>query len=258
MSAEGPPAGSTPGGPPPDPVRPWWLSALAGTLGMAVVLHLVATAIFVSPDNPVRRAAGAPLTAYMQPLFEQNWSLFAPVPISTGYSLWVRGWDGTGQPTEWVDASAVEIDANIRHNLTPSRAGVLSRRTAGLMRAQYNDLTDGERAILGADHLDGAWAEMADQMAAAPDASSEGRRSYALRLDRAITAYATQFAWAWWGRDTGLEYVQVRIEDTRAPRFEERGSQPSYAVREFGRRPLYVYDHQDAAAFTEAIERFRS
>lgn len=245
--------------PPPESAgRPWWLSVLAGGLAALVAFHLVLTTLFVAPDNPLSRAVSAPVAAYMNPLFQQDWSLFAPMPISTGYSLWVRGWYEDGRSTEWVDATAVEIEASITHELAPSRAGIVTRRTAGLMRSQYRDLTEDERTVLGADHLSGAWEEMATQMAAVPEPSSSARRSYVLRLDRALTAYATQFAWAWWGRDSDLTHVQVSIEDTRAPRFAERENGPSHVVRELGRRPLYVYDDQDHEAFAATIERFRS
>lgn len=237
--------------------RPWWISALAGVLTMGLAIHLLATAIFVGPDNVAKQELGAQLTGYMEPMFQQEWSLFAPKPISTEYALWVRARRDDGTSTEWVDATGLEVEANILHSLAPSRAGIVSRRVAGLMRGQYRKLTETERDALAADFETDAWARLDERMTAAADHSPPARISYVLRLDRAITAYATQFAWAWWGRDADLTHVQVKIVETKAPRFADRGGAPTEAESVFGLRPLYVYEGQDSTAFAEAIERFR-
>ncbi|TDE00424.1 DUF5819 family protein [Jiangella asiatica] len=242
----------------PDNQRPVWIKVVAGMLGGLLCAHLLATAVFVGPANAAKETLGASLTDYMEPYFQQEWSLFAPTPISVGYSLHVRGWYDAETPTDWVDVTEVEVEGNILHSLAPSRAGIVTRRLAGNMRKQYNDLTVEERAVLAGDYHENAWPRMEEAMLAADEHSSDARISYVLRLDRAMAAYATQFAWAWWGRDAGIEYVEFQIVETRAPRFDERDSDPSVTTREFGRRPLYQYEGQDSEAFAEAIERFRS
>ncbi|PZF81614.1 DUF5819 family protein [Jiangella anatolica] len=242
----------------PAQTRPTWIKVVAGALGAVLVAHLAATAVFVGPDNAAKTTLGTTLTEYMQPYFQQEWSLFAPTPISVEYSLLVRGWYDANTPTEWVDVTQLEVDGNILHSLAPSRAGIVTRRLAGNMRKQYRRITTQEQAVLAGNYHENAWERMEEAMLATPDPSSDARISYVLRLDRAMTAYATQFAWAWWGRDAGIKYVEVQIQETRAPRFDDRGDDPSVTVREFGRRPLYLYDGQDSAAFAEAIGRFRS
>lgn len=238
--------------------RPGWIKVVAGMLGALLCAHLFATAVFVGPANAAKETLGASLTSYMQPVFQQEWSLFAPKPISVEYSLLVRGWYDDESSTPWVNATNVEVEGNILHSLAPSRAGIVTRRLAGNMRKQYRRITADEQMILAGNYHSGAWARMEERMTQSADRSSDVRISYVLRLDRAMAAYATQFVWAWWGRDEGIQYVEVKIEETRAPRFADRGAEPAVTTREFGRRPLYRYDGQDAAAFADAIERFRS
>src|SRR5690606_29989680 len=237
--------------------RPLWLKVVAGMLGALLCGHLALTAVFVGPANAAKESLSTSLSSYMEPFFQQNWSLFAPTPISVEYSLWVRAWYDEDTPTEWVDATQTEIDGNILHSLAPSRAGIVSRRLAGYMRKQYREITPAERSILADHYPTQAWDRMRERMTALDQHSSDARISYVLRLDRAMAAYATQFAWATWGRD-GINFVEVKIVETRAPQFEGRGGEPSVTEREFGRRPLYQYDGQDSAAFTAAIRRFTS
>ncbi|WP_157552903.1 DUF5819 family protein [Jiangella gansuensis] len=241
-----------------DTRRPVWIKVVAGMLGGLLCAHLLATAVFVGPANAAKETLGSSLTSYMQPFFQQEWSLFAPTPISVEYSLQVRGWYDADTPADWVDATAVEVEGNILHSLAPSRAGIVTRRLAGNMRKQHRLVTAEERTVLAGDYHENAWARMKERMLASDDHSSDARISYVLRLDRAMAAYATQFAWAWWGRDAGIEYVEFKIVETRAPRFDNRADDPTITTREFGRRPLYQYDGQDTEAFADAIGRFRS
>lgn len=238
--------------------RPVWIKVVAGMLGALVCAHLLATAVFVGPANAAKESFGATLSSYMHPVFQQEWSLFAPTPISVEHSLLVRGWYDEQTPTEWVNVTDAEVDGNILHSLAPSRAGIVTRRLAGHMSKQYRRVTADERVILAGDYHSNAWARMEQRMTALDEHSSDARISYLLRLDRAMAAYATQFAWARWGDEAGIRYVEFMIEESRAPRFDDRGGEPSVTTREFGRRPLYTYDGQDADAFAEAVERFTS
>ncbi len=238
--------------------HPTWLKVVAGMLGALLCAHLAATAVFVGPANAAKASLGESLTSYMDPAFQQEWSLFAPTPISVEHSLSVRGWYDDESATEWINATDIEVDGNILHSLAPSRAGIVSRRLAGYVSKQYSRITPDERSVLAGHVHSDAWARMEKEIIALPEHSSDARISYVLRLDRAMAAYATQLAWATWGDDAGIEYVQVKVEKTRAPRFDDRGDEPSVTAYEFGRRPLYMYDGQDSGAFADAVESFTS
>lgn len=236
--------------------RPVWLKILAGMLGLALSAHLTATALFVGPDNAAKESLEEPLEAYMLPFFQQNWSLFAPRPIGTERSLFVRAWYDGERHTEWVDVTQPEIDAAVTHNIAPSRVASVTRRLATRLGQQHGRMTQEERQALASNYHTDAWDRLKARMMAKEDRSPAGRISYVLRYDRAATAYATQFAYAWWGEDADIAYVQFKTEEYRAPHFDERGQDKSVRVREFGRRPLVEFDGQDRAAFAAAIERF--
>ncbi|PSL06108.1 hypothetical protein CLV30_103263 [Haloactinopolyspora alba] len=238
--------------------RPIWIKVVAGMLGALLCAHLFATAVYVGPANAAKQSLGESLTSYMYPMFQQDWNLFAPTPISVEYDLLVRGWYDDERSTDWVSATETEVDGNVLHSLAPSRAGIVTRRLAGHMREQYREVTPAERSVLSGDYHTDAWDRMEARMVALDEHSSDERISYVLRLDRAMAAYATQFVWARWGRDQDFAYVEFKIRVTRAPRFDDRGDEPEVTERQFGRRPLYRYDAQDEGAFTDAIERFGS
>jgi hypothetical protein len=238
--------------------RPAWLKFLAGALGLVLTAHLTATALFVGPDNVAKSTIKEPLDSYMLPFFQQNWSLFAPNPISTERSLLVRGWYDDQRHTEWVNVTDLEIEAAVLHNLAPSRVGIVTRRLATRIGQQHGRLNSDERTALASHYHSDAWDRLHARLMREEDRSPAGRISYVLRYDKAITAYATQFAYAYWGEDAGLKYVQFKTEEYPAPRFADRHRdlQPEPRSREFGRRPLVEFDNQDREAFAAAIERF--
>ncbi|WP_166356039.1 DUF5819 family protein [Phytoactinopolyspora limicola] len=236
--------------------RPAWLKFLAGVLGLAVGAHLAVTALFVGPNNAAKDSLKEPMNAYMLPMFQQNWSLFAPRPIGTERTLFVRGWYNDQRHTEWVNVTDLEIDAAVLHNLTPSRVGIVTRRAATRIGQQHARMTSEERFALASHYHHDAWDRLRARMMREDDRSPASRISYVLRYDQAITAYATQFAYAWWGEDAGVKYVQFKTEESRAPSFANRDRQPTVVTREFGRRPLIEHDGQDREAFAAAIERF--
>jgi hypothetical protein len=91
------------------------LGCLAGGLAAALAMHFLVTALFVGPLNPIKLAWGDEITSYMTPYFEQNWSLFAPDPISEERGMLVRARvtddNGTVRTTEFADITNPPIKA---------------------------------------------------------------------------------------------------------------------------------------------------
>src|SRR6185437_2966569 len=86
---------STPGSGPPTgrepaldsrPLTRGWSRALVGGMALAVaavaIVHLAATFLYNAPANPVSQRYARSVNWWMEPLFSQNWRLFAPNPIS--------------------------------------------------------------------------------------------------------------------------------------------------------------------------------
>lgn len=62
----------------------------AGGLGLLLGIHFLLTILYLAPDNLLKRRFSEPLQRYMDPLFAQNWQLFAPNPISQHRSLVIK------------------------------------------------------------------------------------------------------------------------------------------------------------------------
>ncbi len=106
-SISGPPA---PGQPPAPLTRRWSRALVAGTtLAVAAVLgvHLSATFFYNAPTNPVSQRYAKQLHWWMDPLFTQNWRLFAPNPISENVRVQARAsLTPDGHVTDWIDLTA--------------------------------------------------------------------------------------------------------------------------------------------------------
>src|SRR5258708_632570 len=90
--------------------RRWSRALVAGTaVAVAAVLgiHLAATFLYNAPSNPVSQRYAKQVQWWMEPLFNQNWRLFAPNPISENVSVQARAsLSPDGRLTGWIDLSA--------------------------------------------------------------------------------------------------------------------------------------------------------
>ncbi|GAA5347144.1 hypothetical protein CLV97_11615 [Planifilum fimeticola] len=86
----------------------------AGGLGLLLGIHFLMTILYLAPDNLLKRRFSEPLQRYMDPLFAQNWQLFAPNPISQHRSLVIKAKyrdPGTGEirETPWKDITRPQV-----------------------------------------------------------------------------------------------------------------------------------------------------
>ncbi|MBG6189590.1 hypothetical protein IWX64_000510 [Arthrobacter sp. CAN_A212] len=92
----------------------------AGGLGLALAAHFTFTILHVTPVNPLKVEQERVVNAWVQPLFVQNWQLFAPDPIAHDQGLLVRARliGGTGPAeTDFVDITTPHL-----HHPTPAPA----------------------------------------------------------------------------------------------------------------------------------------
>ncbi len=105
-------------------------AALKAGVGAAVVVclatalvHVVLVFLHVAPPNPVSQLYGRQVHAWVFPLFEQNWRLFAPDPESVNRQISARtlhtAGNGTVRVSGWVDLTAVD-NAAVTHQVIPS------------------------------------------------------------------------------------------------------------------------------------------
>ncbi|MCY0946100.1 MULTISPECIES: DUF5819 family protein [Streptomyces] len=90
---------------------------------LTTLTHVVLLFLHVAPPSSVSNRFSPQINAWIYPLFEQNWRLFAPEPDSVNRRILARtartGPNGTAQVTTWFDLSAVDHSA-VKHNVFPS------------------------------------------------------------------------------------------------------------------------------------------
>jgi hypothetical protein len=94
----------------------WWSRALVAVTAVAVgalaAVHLAATFLYNAPANPVSQRYAGQVDDWMNPLFQQNWRLFAPNPLSENVAVQVRAsLVPDGRSTGWFDLSALDQQA---------------------------------------------------------------------------------------------------------------------------------------------------
>lgn len=95
----------------------------AGGLGLVLAAHFTLTILHVAPVNPLKVEQERVVNAWVEPLFVQNWQLFAPDPIAHDQGLLVRArLSGGAGPTEtdFVDITTPHLQQR-HHNLLPQR-----------------------------------------------------------------------------------------------------------------------------------------
>jgi len=106
------------------------LKVLKAGTGAAVVLclatalvHVLLVFLHVAPPNPLSQQYSRQVNAWVLPLFEQNWRLFAPDPESVNRQISARTMhtapDGSVEVSDWFDLTGVDNSA-VRHQVFPS------------------------------------------------------------------------------------------------------------------------------------------
>lgn len=191
----------------------------------AVTLHSAAIALWVSPPNILKDRVGYDrLRSYVQPMFDQAWSVFAP-EADNGYDLFeIRGTlrDGSSEEqTPWVKVTEREVGPEIRYHPFPSRATVITDRLAADQLSRFNELSDDQQHVLDGAEIDVSVEEQGERLlaAASTDAEREAARAYT-RTETAIERYLSGIAYGLWGeRAVGIEYRQYQVF---VPKYQQR------------------------------------
>ncbi|MDX3247661.1 DUF5819 family protein [Streptomyces sp. ME18-1-4] len=118
------------------------------------VVHVIFVFLHVAPTNTVSKRYGPLIHAWVYPLFEQNWRLFAPDPESINRQILARtahpGSDGSVQVSPWFDLTAVDNSA-VEHQPFPSHTAqnMLRRAWTGYVDTHGgDDKARTERALM--------------------------------------------------------------------------------------------------------------
>lgn len=104
------------------PLNPGVMAVVVLCLATALT-HVLLVFLHVAPPNAVSQLYSRPINAWVYPLFEQNWRLFAPDPESVNRQISVRVGrttpQGTVELSGWFDLSAADRAA-VEHQPFPS------------------------------------------------------------------------------------------------------------------------------------------
>lgn len=241
--------------------RSIWVRLIAGLCVIATGWHIFATFLWIGPSNGLRDAVPAKaLSGYMLPLFGQSWSVFAPEPINGNVTLEVRAYvgdEGSGHVTDWVNASAAELDM-AHHNLFPPRAAILGLEQGSKYKSAFDKLTDAEKKIVAAGYFVGDdWLDRLETglKAAGPNNTAAQKKNLEsfLSQEKQTVAYATEVAKAMWG--SGAQRVQVRASRQNITPFKDRLNpdakpQPIRVV-DSGWRGTFSFPGQNSGHFSD-------
>ncbi|MFH8882061.1 DUF5819 family protein [Streptomyces californicus] len=121
--------------------------------------HIALVFLHVAPPNVVSQRFNSQVDAWIYPLFEQNWRLFAPDPDSVNRQISARtahtAPDGSVQVGDWVDLTAVDASA-IEHNAFPSHTSQNMLRRSWTSYVELHggdDLSRSDRAVMMQQYL---------------------------------------------------------------------------------------------------------
>lgn len=115
---------------------------IAGFLILVFFLHFSVTLIYNSPSNPIRAKYNSTISSYMDPVFTQNWRLFAPEPVTSNHKFFVRiktNVRGETHTSEWIDIVDYMIKNNHDNRFTPFNRLLRIPRGAFALRHEQDE-----------------------------------------------------------------------------------------------------------------------
>lgn len=178
---------------------------LAGLLCCAVLVHLAMTAVHVVRRAPAQ--ARAVSAAYLGPVFEQSWSVFAPDPAMVNRHLQVRSRSDNGQWAPWFDLTECDVRQAVRGRPTESRRRVTTFELMRHLKAGQDQLPVAARPVGARAFTHQHWsAELERALTASGSNRSLARR--VVKDERAVVGLASMVAAV---RRPGADAVQVRV-----------------------------------------------
>ncbi len=230
---------------------------------LVTAFHVFAQFLWIAPASALRELVpGHLLYSWQIPWFGQSWSVFAPDPINGNYHFKVRAivQDGSGpaRMTQWIDATDAEYELQ-HHKVLQPRAAALASEQATDYKGAWDDLNDGQKAIVSAGWFEGdSWKgdlETALRKAAGGNETAEAAASKFISANAFTLAYATQAARAVWGDD--VVFVQVDIYRQNiipfAKRHEPGAQLPPKQEAPTGWRGLFTLPGQSQEAFAKVF-----
>jgi hypothetical protein len=198
-------------------LRARFLKVLPALLIAALVIHYAFTLAFLTPLNPVKLRALPLINAYMVPLFEQRWELFAPDPlVDTRYllvSCRLKREGGGVDERPYSNMTAAYRELKHRYRLTP--ADRLERAQFAPIHMMMGEQDALAKRLLA--HPDNDSPEFAKAREVIEENRNERGRAGVRLLDRVASAECDRL----YGRGRATE-VRVRMAIVKSPPFSQR------------------------------------
>ncbi|MGZ5366600.1 DUF5819 family protein [Aeromicrobium sp.] len=196
-------------------------------IAVLAALHSFLVMIWVMPENPIRDAVGRErLSSYINPYFEQSWSVFAPTPKKGGESVVIRAFIGKpgskdGKVTEWYDITAEE-DARVEYLVNPSRFHSATHRLGNSVNTAMAKYTPVQRRVVGANFVKTPRSELRKLLLQTNRAGVVGQQAVLayLQQDEMLTRFGTMYATTRWGK--GVSMVEFKVGHRNVPNFSQR------------------------------------
>lgn len=221
--------------------------------------------IWVMPVNPVRDAVGQQrVSSYINPYFEQSWSVFAPTPRRGGENVVIRAFIGDptkkngGTVTEWHDITA-DADARTKYLVNPSRFHSATRRLGGNVNNAMAAFAIPQRQVVAANFYQTSRTKIGPLLQKGNRAGPRGEANIVgyVQTDEMLTRFGTMYATARWGK--GVSMVQFRIGHRSVPNYAERNevdfSDVPFTYYLVGWRKAMTADKEAQAAFDDYVDR---
>jgi len=223
-----------------------------------VIIHTGIIVLWAGPSNPIKDAIGPKnIRTYVNPLFEQDWHIFAPTPkrvsADLDFRIQIKN-QQTGEITTTPWHALVESEnAMIRHNPSPPRTAFAARRTSLTLHNAISDMNDEQRQIVQQDFAPQAAPVLATELRAAPTKSgaNAGKISTFLKYDQMATSLATLSGAVLY--DGEIIAIQYRTSKRTAPKFDDRArlsiADAKKTTHDFGWRPPALVTDVEVAHF---------
>ncbi|QIW81949.1 DUF5819 family protein [Bacillus tequilensis] len=105
-------------------------------LSCTLIFHFMIVILNVMPMNPISNKYKKEISEYMEPIFVQNWHLFAPDPVSHNETIQVKIGFESDSKSDWIDITNPMIEEMHKNYFSPLNrmarisSGIISELTS--------------------------------------------------------------------------------------------------------------------------------
>lgn len=184
--------------------------------------HGFATVAWLSGSATLMGLVGQErVSAYINPMFAQNWSVFAPEPSKTNSELSVQGRLEDGSTTDWFNVSAIDVEQSILHHPVPSRLYLTNFSLMAHYEGAVNRLPQPAQSVPTESYVGTDW--LTELKSALPAGTAPAETDFIetyVKNERAITGLSASIARVRW--EQPLQAVRFRIVNVDVPLYAER------------------------------------